>query len=602
MAVTVRGGTRVNEKPDWAATINAITTMSDLGRELRHRRIAAGFDSLPELLRSTKPRSPLPRSTAYTVEEGSQRSRWISVEAHLRACNAKASEIELWHDAHGRALLNYGAQKGQLPDEAEPTPTAKQLAEMGPEQGARILSEIDMETAADLLRRIDLRHAVRLVPEIHLSVVLGLLAEVGQARVTLIFEQIDTGRGAELLAEMSTEDALTVLDEMGTGRAAELIGAMPRGRAAKILRSITADQAVRMLLAMSGQHAAALLPELDAGILDKLLDSAGIQAVAGILDWMDSEGASDLLTARMSDERALQVMSRMNASPLGRCLGRAGVEAAMRLVPKMPTMRLAEVFDSLPRNVQMELLARSLDPQQAGEVLLGWIDQAPPDERIAAVWLVENISAPRMAEIVRGMGAPDAVLFLAIVNSRIRQQILAEIPVAEAAEFMEGLTPDGIALHLSRIPSRRASRYLHNVQISSGVILSRIEPAAAIEILLDDNTFDDIAQELERVPPTYVALMLEAIRAEEAAHIMAALPIEHAEGVVTAMDTESATEMMVYVQQNIGFRSYKQRGISAEEWNKVTAHRQEFADRLQDALSQEGQPKRTKVSPDHSRS
>src|SRR5487761_32152 len=146
----------MNETPDWAAAIDAITTMSDLGRELKRRRVAAGFDSLPGLLRNTKPGFPLPRSTAYTVEEGSQRSRWISVEAHLRTCNANVTEIELWREAHGRALLNYGAQKGQPQGEPVTIPTAKQLAEMGPEQGARILSGIDTETAADLLRRIDL--------------------------------------------------------------------------------------------------------------------------------------------------------------------------------------------------------------------------------------------------------------------------------------------------------------------------------------------------------------------------------------------------------------------------------------------------------------
>jgi Mg/Co/Ni transporter MgtE len=583
--MTVEGGAGMSGTPDWAAAINAISTMSDLGRELKRRRIAAGFDSLPELLRNTKSGYPLPRSSAYAVEEGRTRSRWVSVEAHLRACSANAPEIELWHEAHGRALLNYGTQP-----QGDPVtiPTAKQLAEMGSEQGARILSEMDTETAADLLRRIDLKNAVKLVPEIHLSVVLGLLAEVGQARITKIFEQIVPDQGAELLAEMKTEDALTVLDELGTRRAAELVGAMPRGRAARLLRSIAADQVVRIIAAMDGRHAAALLLELDAGILEKLLDSSGTQAIAGVFDWMDSGSVSELLTERMSDERALEIMAKMNASPLANSLGRVGTETAIRLVSRMTTARLAEIFNRLPRNVQVELLTRSLSVQQAQEVLLEWVERTPPDDRITVVWLVEEMPSSRMAEIVCGMETPDAVLFLAIINRRIRQQILAEIPTAEAASFTAELTPDGIARHLSLIPSGRANRYLSNIQISKGVILSKVDPAAAIEMLLEENTFTAIAGELKRVPPPRVALMLETIQAETAAYIMADLPIENAERAIVAMDPEFAVEMVRCIQQNVSFRFWDQHDISAEQWEKIRARRQEFVDRLQEALGQAG--------------
>jgi Mg/Co/Ni transporter MgtE len=387
---------------------------------------------------------------------------------------------------------------------------------------------------------------------------------------------------------MKTEDALTVLDEMGTRRAAELVGAMPRGRAARLLRSIMADHAVRIIAAMDGQHAAALLLELDAGFLEKLLDSAGTQAIAGIFDWMDSGTVSDLLTERMSDERALEIMAKMNASSLAKCLSRAGTETAIRLVSRMATTRLARVFHSLPRNVQMELLTRSLSPRQAQELLLELVERTHPGDIIAVVWLVEEMPAIGMAEIVCGMETPDAVLFLAIMNSRIRQQILAEIPAARATSFMAELTPDGIARHLSRIPSRRASRYLGNFQISSGVILSKIEPAAAIDILLNEDSFTDVANELKHMPPGRVALMLEEIRASEAACIMARLPIEHAEGVVAAMGPEFGIELMRYVQQNVGFRFYDQRDISAEEWDKIKARRQEFVYRLQGALGQLG--------------
>lgn len=577
----------MSETQDWAAAISAIKTVSDLGHEMKRRRIAAGFDSVPELLRNVKQGFSLPKSTAYVLEEGSQRNRWPALEAHLRACDVKEPEIELWRDAHRRAVSNWGMQEQQSESQSVAIPTAKQLAEMGPEQGARILSEIDTETAADLLRRIDLQHAVQLLPEIHLSVVLSLLAEVGQARATLIFERVKTDRGAELLAEMKTEDALAILDELAAKRAAELVAAMPRGRAAKLLRSVTTDQTIRILAVMGAEHAAALLPELSPGILEKLADTARAQAVAGILDRIDSEVASELLLRHMPDERALEVMARMNYYRVAGCLRQAGEEVAMRLIPRMPAERIGEFFDSLPVELQTDLLTHSLNQKMARDVLGKWIEQRTIyDGEMGLPYLMQKIPTARMADIIRILDTPEAVMILAILDTRKRQQVLTEIPAAEAEALVEELTPDGIARNIAEIPPERACHYLGCIQIQfpGGLLLSRIEPAAAIDMLLHNEDFTSIAGKLECVPPERVALMLQATRAGEAAGIVAHLSIEHAAVAITAMQREFADEMMLHMRQNVDFRYYDQRDMPAEQFGEIRAKRQEFADHLQDAL------------------
>ena len=572
----------MSEPQDWA---ESVTTMGGLARELRRRRLAAGFSSVPKLRKNLKEGDSLPRSTAYGLEKGAHVSDWIAFEAYLRACNATDSEIAEFHEVYKLVLSR---SRGQEPSSSqqEITPTAKQLAEMGPEEAARLLSEIDPDMAADLLRRIDIRPAAKIVPEIRLSVVLSLLAQVGQARTTLIFEQVNIERGAELLAEMKTEEAFRVLDELASKRAAQLVASMPRGQAAKMLRSMPPDDAIRMLIAMEANPAAGLLTELDIGIFGRLVDAARPQVVAAILERSDAERTGTFLM-ELPEQRALSILTKMNSFTIPRLVGSLDSDAERWLLARIPAPQIGQVVRSLSLESRIEALCDVLSADRAGVAILSWDHHyLEEDGNVYDLLLtLENMPADRLAAIMQTIDQHERTLILAIMDRPCRQRVLAELPSSDAKAAEEGLLPQNLIEHVAGADLDRACKYLDYLEIPAKAIISGLPPEIAAEIIKRKETYASMASMLADVPLPHAALIMQSMRAGDAAGIMERMPVEVAALALTSMSPASADRIMAYIDERSDPEVWGGFKLSREERTEERVKRERFASFLRATLA-----------------
>jgi flagellar motility protein MotE (MotC chaperone) len=530
-----------------ASWAKSVTTMAELGGELKRRRVAAGFQSVPELLKNTKRGYPLPRSTAYALEGGSHKSNWAIIEAYLRACDALESEIEDWREAHRRALFNPRGQ-GEADMQRVSIPTAKQLAEMGTEEAARTMSEINMESAADLLRRIAVTLAAQLLPELQPSLALRLLADSAQARISLIFEKIETARGAELLAEMPTDGAICILDGLATSRAAGLIAVMPRGRAAKVLRAMEDDRIVRMLVAMPPKDAAALLPELDRNIVAHIA-LARVKSFADILENLDSATACMWLTEYLPAEKAFEIMAMMKEYPLSKLLGVMDEEMALTFLPTIPLPKVSRIAIMLSGSLQIEALATALSPAQAGAALLSWGSHW--DDIDDLVITLSDMDPVRVAAIIQALDEHEGITLLAVMEISHRRRVLARLSPEEAKRIEHELLPENLARHIAEIPPHRSGNYLGLLDAPAGTILSAVPPNIAVEIIshAGEGSFDKMARLVEQVPPSYAARILQEMRSGDAAGVVRNMSEQFALRVLPAMASQPAQHIMTHIDE-----------------------------------------------------
>jgi Holliday junction resolvasome RuvABC ATP-dependent DNA helicase subunit len=91
------------ERDDLRADPDSISSIAELGRQLRLLRIASGAPTLRELeKRATSTGGHLPRSTAGNAESGKHLPRLEVIQIFVRACNGSAADVSRWQAAWQR--------------------------------------------------------------------------------------------------------------------------------------------------------------------------------------------------------------------------------------------------------------------------------------------------------------------------------------------------------------------------------------------------------------------------------------------------------------------------------------------------------------------
>jgi len=526
---------------------DSVNTMADLGRELRRRRIEAGFATLPELLRNAKGANSLPKSTAYNLEAGKSRCNWISVEAHLRACGAENAEITDWHDAYDRAVLHYSGH-GTPDSERISVPTAKQLAEMGSEQAGQILSEIDFTQAATLLRRISIQQAVAVLPVLSPDIAVALLVEMTQARTILVFENIDPERGAELLSEMRPDHIMELLAELDAACAGALLAAMPRIRAVGLLNTIDKTRSIRMIAEMPPKRAAKLLSELDPELVAAVVRTADVGKVAKLLDRVETHFAAVMLAGGLSEDRALELLGRVSKST-----GQGVLDIAMRqelpkvsdwarqLLAKLPVDRLSEFFEQLNFGFKARLLSDYLEPARAAELLMKHEEEL--------VLLLDEVRPERAAVILLTMERCEAALQLASLPRSTSGVILQMMPPAQADQLRGELAPANLARYLAELDSDRSAMYLRFLDDRAGDIFRQMDQYTALRVLRGVAVLSQRAEIFNQMDASQVADMMLDSENWEMAHILADMLPERAILSLAEMEPETVESILAAMEK-----------------------------------------------------
>jgi Mg/Co/Ni transporter MgtE len=459
----------------------------------------------------------------------------------------------------------------------KPAPTAQQLAEMGPEQAAHILSEIDAARAADLLRRIEINFAAALLPEISLSVALVLLSEVGQARATLLFENMNTERGAELLAEMGSEDSLRLLDDLDTSRAAELISVMPRGRATKILRDVTSERASRLLTEMPSVKAAKLLNELGFEFLARLVNTARATKVAPILQYVDRDLAAELLGEHCAEDRAAELLARMDASSAAWTLKKIKSYVANRIITQISRERMSELIGSFVTGKQIEILCELLAVDEAAYVL-------GHAEFEGLRFLVRDLPIDCLASMMMEMPRHERVLILALTGP-FKDGILAKLPEPIAVDLAREVELPNLADQLTKIDPARAYMYLVEMNDNAGKLLSLMSSDAAARIIHAIESYDTTAEALNGVESSQVAWILRTMDIWEVAMVLDDMQADCAISALAESDTAFAEQVLSEMEKRASEKSYADQHLSPTEFEAKRAKRKKAVAHIREQLA-----------------
>lgn len=295
----------VNSNPD------LVTTVTDLGQELRNLRISVGNPSLRELSRRAhESGNYLPHSTAGNAQSGKILPGLDVVLAFAHACGVAPPAMKSWKAAWQRAsasrdrlLREYshslpasGATTGPLSATSTstdrlPALSPERLAELEPKRAARLLESLDPSKAANLLTALGPEAAIELLANMETRAAANVLESMDTKRAAGLLDIMapllaidllgfidDTSVVADLLKLMDAQQAAKLLDKLGT-RASDVLVKMGLTRATELLRCVNLERCTELLI----ETLPDLDPSLDPAWATRLMKDRGPMYVIEML-------------------------------------------------------------------------------------------------------------------------------------------------------------------------------------------------------------------------------------------------------------------------------------------------------------------------------
>jgi Mg/Co/Ni transporter MgtE len=489
---------------------DTVHTVRDLAKALKYARSQAGFDTATRFAKETD----FPRSTAYSVEEGTKKPAWATVETYLDAC--EITDLRPWKAAHRRATNESVAV----------APTATQMAEMGAELAAATLSEIERSQAADLIRTIALDQAVEVVPKIDPNVAIEILDATSRTRRILIFERIDSARGAELLAEMTDNSMVGLLTELHDAQAAELVAKLPRRLAERTLKTLLEpDRTLDLLAEMQSEDAIKFLPRLGFELTAQVVSTATTEKAALLLSSLDTGVAKTIFTDITDEPTASRILWEMSDSAAATILMGMDHKHADKLIRELPAENLSNILQHFDSLRQTEILSNVIDLSTALEWFREPVDYDQDDGYLIRS-LIERISMPRFTDMIGAAESDEKVLLLALSGTR-QESILSSLSENEAAQMRQHLSIPQIAASLERVGPERAYSYMRALHEDPPTLLSHMTHEAALSILYRFGSLGTIGKHLDFMSPEMTASAFKSSHGFEAAGFVSSMRPEH---------------------------------------------------------------------------
>lgn len=442
-------GTALEPNPD------SVTTIAELGRELRLLKVWMGNPSLRDLAKRARDSGAnLPPSSAGDVQSGTRLPRMAAVLTFVRACGVGEADIGSWTSAWRRAALHH---KGYLPsDNAHYSPsapesersaagnggpesgasnssgnnllnvrvepggvahfgetglTAQQLAAMPVQPAADHLEALPPEEAATLLATMELAAAVRRLAAMERSEAASVLSFMDERLAAQRLEQLLPAQAAELLGLMKPKAAAPRLTEIDPGKAGMILTVMTRAIAAALLN-----------------EAAALLGEADIARLAASLEAMESSAAASLLADMEPLYAATMLAAMKQPSPARASASQPEAvQEFARALrnmrAKAGNPSIAALAARTETAErtLSDIFRGTrrmpPRWETVEAIVRACDGDTAAWRRDWQRATALAEQEFAAERRRKPQARTRAAEMLKAMDPERASELREILNS-----------------------------------------------------------------------------------------------------------------------------------------------------------------------------------------
>ncbi|WP_326647422.1 helix-turn-helix transcriptional regulator [Streptomyces sp. NBC_01750] len=375
------GSSQVDLHPD----PDAVTSVSELGYQLRLLRLSAGAPTLRLMATSAAQRGvSLPRSTIGNAVSGRHLPSLDTVLTFASVCGCPTDELSRWRAAWQRAYAR------RYMRHVDPSPVATPPA----------MPEGD-DRAVDAL----LAAQISALP----------LAQSVQ-RLTAM----DPHQAALILTGLGARPASTRLALMQEERTRMILVMMPPPVAAECMEHMDDDRVLLLLSDMAEDAAAARIAGLAQPTVARLLTRMGVQKAATIVQFM--RGGAVRLPDQLSDDFTLRLLQAMEVEiaarvPVGgdrlqRLLNSADARWAVDVLDAMAPGRTFVHFERMPEKRRNELFCM-IKPEHLGEIIV----LIEPEEPRYWYWLA-GIGEERVTEALDAMDPTHAARALEVARYR----------------------------------------------------------------------------------------------------------------------------------------------------------------------------------------
>ncbi|MEU6217322.1 helix-turn-helix domain-containing protein [Streptomyces sp. NPDC047022] len=370
-------------QPDLQPDPESVTSVSELGHQLRLLRLSAGAPTLRQMEASAAEcGTSLFRSTISNAMSGQHLPGLSTVLAFASVCGCTAAEKSRWRAAWQRA---YASRYVHRP---ESVPSIAHLEASESDGPADAMDGVLTAQVASLPIAQSAKRLTALEPRQAAAILTGLGANPASARMALmpheqtrmILVVMAPAVAAECMAQMGAEKLLSLVSDMAEDAAAARIGELPQPIAADLLIRVSASQR------------AGILPFMNMHVISELLAHLEDDDALELLQTMDVE-----MAARVWSRRFLRLLALADA--------RWAIDVLNAKAPGS----LFPLLEGAPDEERFATF-RMIGPEQRGE-LIRFIE---PDEPRYWGWM-KAIGRDKVTEAIEAMepGRADYVLAIA---------------------------------------------------------------------------------------------------------------------------------------------------------------------------------------------
>ncbi|MEU6682983.1 helix-turn-helix domain-containing protein [Streptomyces sp. NPDC046832] len=386
-------------RPDLRPDPETVTSVSELGHQLRLLRLAAGAPTLGRMEASAaEGGTSLPRSTISNAMSGRHLPALSTVLAFVSVCGCPAREISRWRAAWQRAY----ADRYMHP--SDPVRSAPHVTAAPPgDRGAEAADEVDAEATDGVL-------AAR-IASLPLVQSAERLTALGPHRAAAILTALGAGPASARMALMPHEQTRTILVVMTPDVAAECMARWDEERVLSLMSDMAEDAAAARMTELPQATAAGLLIRMTASKRNTILTFLAPHLVSRLLAELSDDDALELLRT-MDVRMAARVWSDRLLRLLLACTDTAW--AVDVLNAKDP----GSLFPMLERATDEERFAtfRMVGPEQRGELIRfiepdeprywGWMNAIGKDSVTEAIEALEPAHAADVLALTRRTWGP----------------------------------------------------------------------------------------------------------------------------------------------------------------------------------------------------
>lgn len=371
-------------RPDLQPDPESVTSVFELGYQLRLLRLSVGAPTLRQMMASAAERGTfLPRSTISNAMSGRHLPALSTVLAFASVCGCPAGEFSRWRAAWQRA---YASRYMHHPD---PVPSTAHLVASksdGPVDAvdgvlAAQVASLPIAQSVKRLTALEPRQAAAILTDLGASAASARMALMPHEQTRMILVVMAPAVAAECMARLDEEKVLSLLSDMAEDAAAARMGELPQPTAAGLLVRMTASKR------------ATILPFMNEHAIDRLLAQLDDDDALELLQTMDVE-----MAARVWSDRLLRLLASADARWAVDVLNAKNPGSLFPLLEGAPDEERFATF-------------RMVGPQQRGE-LIRFID---PDEPRYWGWM-KAIGREQVTEAIEAMKPAHADDVLAIAR------------------------------------------------------------------------------------------------------------------------------------------------------------------------------------------